>query len=155
LTAVSRSHFTSNQQLTTINFLFLSLFLFMLNIRADHPHDTFAANDLAVFTNSADAAANFHDTFPYRFMPPQKGRTGHYRIPYGFFNPLQGLEIKIAGVQPAFRRLLFPGDSSICVSNASVINPQRAIPAVLLYCTCPPLQPELNSNVPVRDEVAV
>jgi hypothetical protein len=64
----------------------------MLNVGADHPHDAFAANDLAVFTNSADAAANFHDNLPYRFLPPQKGRTEHYMFPYGFFNPLRGLE---------------------------------------------------------------
>src|SRR5450432_3242737 len=40
----------------------LSLLLLVLHIRADHPHDAFAANDLAVFTDSSDACANFHDS---------------------------------------------------------------------------------------------
>jgi hypothetical protein len=33
---------------------------------ADHPHDAFAANDLAVFTDSSDAGSHLHDiTFIY------------------------------------------------------------------------------------------
>jgi hypothetical protein len=48
----------------------LTLFLLVLDVAADDAHDAFAADDLAVFTNTADAAANFHDTFPYRFLPP-------------------------------------------------------------------------------------
>jgi hypothetical protein len=48
----------------------LALLLLVLDVAADHPYDAFAADDLAVFTNTADAAANFHDTFPYRFLPP-------------------------------------------------------------------------------------
>jgi len=28
--------------------------------RADHPHDTFAAHDFAVFTNSSDACSHLH-----------------------------------------------------------------------------------------------
>jgi hypothetical protein len=35
----------------------------MLGIRADDPHDTFAADDFAVLANPPDAASHFHDTF--------------------------------------------------------------------------------------------
>jgi hypothetical protein len=51
---------TVNQQPSTSN-LFLSLLLFMFGGRADHPHDAFAANDLAVFTDSSDACSHLHD----------------------------------------------------------------------------------------------
>jgi hypothetical protein len=33
----------------------------MLGVRADDPHDAFAADDLAVFADPPDAASNFHD----------------------------------------------------------------------------------------------
>jgi hypothetical protein len=32
----------------------------MFRGRADHPHDAFAADDLAVFTNSSDACSHLH-----------------------------------------------------------------------------------------------
>jgi hypothetical protein len=32
----------------------------MLGIGADHPHHAFAANNLAVLTNSPDAGSDFH-----------------------------------------------------------------------------------------------
>jgi hypothetical protein len=40
----------------------LSLLLLVLYIGADHAHDTFAANDLAVFTDSTNACSDFHIT---------------------------------------------------------------------------------------------
>jgi len=50
----------------------------MLHIRANHPHDAFSADNLAILTNPSNAAANFHDTIPSRYLPSQKGRTEHY-----------------------------------------------------------------------------
>jgi hypothetical protein len=38
----------------------LALTLFVLGVGADHAHDVLAADDLAVFTDTADAAADFH-----------------------------------------------------------------------------------------------
>src|SRR5712671_5677383 len=73
----------------------LTLLLLVLDVGANHPYDALAADDLAVFTNSANAAANFHDTFPYRFLPPQKGRTEHYMSCSGFFNPLGGYKTSL------------------------------------------------------------
>jgi hypothetical protein len=40
--------------------VFLSLLLLVLGVRADHPHDPLAADDLAVFTDSFNAASYFH-----------------------------------------------------------------------------------------------
>jgi hypothetical protein len=34
--------------------------LLVLGVGADHAHDVFAADDLAVLTDAADAAADFH-----------------------------------------------------------------------------------------------
>jgi hypothetical protein len=48
-------------QLTTGNWqLLLSLFLLMFGVRADHPHDAFSPDDLAVFADTPDAATHFH-----------------------------------------------------------------------------------------------
>jgi hypothetical protein len=41
--------------------LLLTLFLFVFCVGADDPHDAFSADDLAVFTNTPDAASHFHD----------------------------------------------------------------------------------------------
>ncbi len=38
----------------------LPLLLLVLNVGADHPDRTFAADDLAVFTNALNAASNLH-----------------------------------------------------------------------------------------------
>ncbi len=38
----------------------LPLLLLVLRVRADHPHDAFAADDLAVLTDPLHAATNFH-----------------------------------------------------------------------------------------------
>ena len=46
----------------------------MLDVGADDSYDAFAAYDLAVFTNSADAAANFHDTLSLSIrVAPKRG----------------------------------------------------------------------------------
>ena len=51
--------------LSTINYQLptsLALLLLVLRVRADHPHDAFAANDLTVLTNPLDAGSHFHDS---------------------------------------------------------------------------------------------
>jgi hypothetical protein len=48
---------TSNQQLATLS----SLPLLVLGVRADHPHDALAADDLAILTDPLDAGSNLHD----------------------------------------------------------------------------------------------
>src|SRR5687768_5768673 len=49
-------------QLATHNWqVFLTLLLLVLRIAANHAHDAFAADDLAVFTNSTDAGSYLHD----------------------------------------------------------------------------------------------
>ena len=53
--------FSDNWQLPTGN-LFLSLLLLMLGIGADDPHDSFAADDLAILADPPNAASHFHDT---------------------------------------------------------------------------------------------
>jgi hypothetical protein len=45
-----------------------SLLLLMLGVRADHPHDPLAADDLAVLTNSFNAASYFHGFLTCRFF---------------------------------------------------------------------------------------
>jgi hypothetical protein len=49
--------FASNEQPATSS----SLLLLVLGVRADHPNDAFAADDLAVFTDSLHARSHFHD----------------------------------------------------------------------------------------------
>src|SRR4051812_29084265 len=39
----------------------LSLSLLVLGVRADHPHDALAADDLAVLTDAANACSDLHD----------------------------------------------------------------------------------------------
>jgi len=56
---------TNNWKLET----FLPLLLFVLGIRADHPHDAFSADDLAVFANPPDTASDFHDLLPVLTKP--------------------------------------------------------------------------------------
>jgi hypothetical protein len=36
----------------------------MLGVRADDPHDSLAADDLAILANPPNAAAHFHDANP-------------------------------------------------------------------------------------------
>src|SRR5215831_20861842 len=40
----------------------LALSLFVLLVRADHPHDTLAADDLALVANPSDGRSDFHRT---------------------------------------------------------------------------------------------
>jgi hypothetical protein len=51
----------SNRKLQIANRQSLALLLFMLGVAADHAHDAFAADDLAVFTDSTNAGSYFHD----------------------------------------------------------------------------------------------
>jgi hypothetical protein len=51
----------SNKQQTTNNPPKSSLLLLMLGVRADHPHDPLAADDLAILTDSFNAASYFHN----------------------------------------------------------------------------------------------
>jgi hypothetical protein len=47
------------------------LLLLVLDVAADDADDSLAPDDLAVFTNAANAAANFHgDTFLVRILSP-------------------------------------------------------------------------------------
>jgi len=39
---------------------FLALLLFVLGVRADHAHNSLAADDLAVLTNASDTGADLH-----------------------------------------------------------------------------------------------
>jgi hypothetical protein len=70
---------SGNWQLTTGNFL--SLLLLVLCIRADDPHDAFAADDLAIFADPPDAASNFHGLI-FLFSPNRPGdrRIGKYSV---------------------------------------------------------------------------
>jgi hypothetical protein len=40
----------------------------MLGVRADHPHDPLSADNLAVFTDSFNAASYFHGFLTCRFL---------------------------------------------------------------------------------------
>src|SRR5687768_5543606 len=50
----------------------LTLLLLVLRVGANHPHDAFAADDLAVFADPPDAASNFHDDKPFRAGPDRR-----------------------------------------------------------------------------------
>jgi hypothetical protein len=57
----------TNSQLPTIN---LSLLLLVLGVRTNHPHDPLAADDLAVFTDSFNAASYFHGFLASQWQIP-------------------------------------------------------------------------------------
>jgi hypothetical protein len=50
-----------NRKSQIANRQFLALFLLVFRVAADHAHDAFAADDLAVFTDSTNAGSYFHD----------------------------------------------------------------------------------------------
>jgi len=50
----------SNRESQIANRQLLALLLLVLRVAADHAHDAFAADDLAVFTDSTNARSDFH-----------------------------------------------------------------------------------------------
>src|SRR3954447_18317536 len=66
----------------------LTLLLLVLDVAADDAHDALAADDLAVFTNPANAAANFHgDTFLIDSCRPVKSESKIMRVNSGCSSP--------------------------------------------------------------------
>src|SRR4051812_47004827 len=62
----------------------LTLLLLVLDVAADDAHDALAADDLAVLTNPANAATNFHDdTFLIDSCRPVKSESKIKRVNSG------------------------------------------------------------------------
>jgi hypothetical protein len=62
----------------------------VLHVRADHPHDAFAADNLAVLADPPDACSNLHNDTLFQQIDPSKRVESEIIVEkFGFLNALE------------------------------------------------------------------